>query len=60
MKVKKEVETIYRDILSKYPMVCAEEGDLAKECEPFKLKKKKILGFKKRREDSYVDFSDIA
>lgn len=48
----------YTDIISKYAPVCWEEADLADECAPRELKRtfKRSV---KRREDYYVDFSDI-
>jgi len=47
----------YAEIISKYAPVCWEEADLADECTPRMKKLMKRNG--RKREDHYVDFSDI-
>ncbi len=59
MKVERKKGIVPEDILSKYPPMCAEEGDTARECEPLKYVKKRKLIKRIIRDDSLVDFSDL-
>ncbi len=47
----------YMKVLEKYQPLCWEEADLAEECRPFDIKN--LNGENRKREDYYVDFSDL-
>ncbi len=49
--------TEYAEIISKYSPVCWEEADFADECQPKDFTK--LNGKNRRKEDYYVDFSDL-
>jgi hypothetical protein len=58
MKRSLRIPEKYEDIALMFPFVCAEESDLAKECEPAKwVKRSKILQ-RLSKDDSSVNFSD--
>ncbi len=58
MKKVKGTGNYYEALSLRYPFTCSEEGDLARECEAFKLHKKGKKLLRKSKDDSLVGFSD--
>jgi len=47
----------YLNILQEYQLTCWEEADYADECKPIDIRR--LNGERRKKEDYYVDYSDI-